>query len=146
MQEKYKLITKQSLMETGTNACYSCIENSNMNGLCIKMTFTFSAEGTCAPLFITVGGLIEQELPGGSGFKHCVVPGLCIGELGVNVDVRTVGHVFSCSLKEEHMWKDSSTTKRKSSYHSSMLPARSTTNLSLCQDQAFLLRYCCVLV
>lgn len=64
------------MQEKGTNAF---LENSNMNGLRIKLTFTFSANGTCAPLFETVNGLTDKELTCESGFLHAVVPGLCIG-------------------------------------------------------------------
>ena len=93
-KDVWKLCTKSSLDRRGTNACYSCDDNSNMNGLRIKMTFTFSALGTCAPLFVTVSGLSERELPGKNDFLHVEVPGLCIGGGGVNVGVKTKGHIF----------------------------------------------------
>lgn len=93
-KDKWSMVTKSSLAGSGTKSCYSLDDGSNMNGLRIKMTFTFSAAGTCAPLFFSVCGLTEQELPGESGFLHIEVPGLCVGGAGVNVGVETKGHIF----------------------------------------------------
>ena len=48
------------------------------------MTYTFSTEGTGAPIFVTVLGLTERELP----YHQCitvVIEGLCIGGGGITV-------------------------------------------------------------
>jgi len=34
-----------------------------MKGMRVRLTFTFSGTGTSAPLFITVTGMSEKELP-----------------------------------------------------------------------------------
>ena len=41
-----------------------------MNGMRVKLTFTFSAMGTCMPLVVTVTGLTEKEMPDGKEFTH----------------------------------------------------------------------------
>ena len=38
-------------------------DNGNSGGLCIRITFTFTASGSYAPLFICVSGLSKEELP-----------------------------------------------------------------------------------
>ena len=55
-----------------------------MRGMRVKLTFTFSAVGTSAPLFVSVVGLTERELPE----DMCIpmrIEGLCVGGGGVNV-------------------------------------------------------------
>ena len=55
-----------------------------MCGLRVKITFTFSGAGTMAPIFISVLGLTERELPE----EQCIsliIPGLCVGGGGVSV-------------------------------------------------------------
>jgi hypothetical protein len=65
-----------------------------MNGLCVKLTFTFTAMGNCFPLVVTVAGLTEKEMPG-KDFVHVEIPGLCIGGGGVSVDSnQQSGHLF----------------------------------------------------
>ena len=64
-----------------------------MNGLRVKVTFTFSAAGMTAPLFITVSGVSEDEMPD-EEFLHIQVPGLAVGGTGVTVGNKTMGHVF----------------------------------------------------
>ena len=58
---------------------YKCDENKSMSGMRVKLTFTFSAMGTCFPLVCTVSGLTEREMLMGEEFIHIRVPGLCIG-------------------------------------------------------------------
>jgi len=42
---------------------WNAISNTNnMNGLQVKMTYTFSAVGTSAPIFVTVLDVTEREL------------------------------------------------------------------------------------
>ncbi len=65
-----------------------------MSGMQVKITFTFSAIGTCFPLVRTINGLTEREMPTGLEFIHVKVPGLCIGGGGVNINNAEVGHVL----------------------------------------------------
>ena len=71
-----------------------------MSGMRVKLTFTFSAAGTCFPLVVTVAGLSERELPNGEDFVHVEVPGLCIGGGGVNVGNQGIGHVLFMNNSE----------------------------------------------
>ena len=47
----------------GVRSKYLVNDSKNMNGLRLKMTFTFSAIGKVAPIFITISGLNDDELP-----------------------------------------------------------------------------------
>ena len=55
-----------------------------MKGMRVNLTFTFSGAGTSAPLFITVTGMTEKELPEDTSLL-VEVKGLCIGGGGINV-------------------------------------------------------------
>lgn len=63
-------------------------ESKDMNGMRIKLTHTFSGGGTCAPLFITVAGLTDREMPSGCDMIVVKVPSLCIGGGGVGKSQR----------------------------------------------------------
>jgi hypothetical protein len=65
-----------------------------MSGMRVKLTFTFSAMGTCFPLDGTVAGLNEREMPTGKEFIPVKVSGLCIGGGGVNINNQEVGHLL----------------------------------------------------
>ncbi len=73
---------------------YKCEDNKSMSGTHVKLTFTFSAMGTCFPLVSTVSGLTEIEMPTGKEFIHVTVPGLCIGGGGVNINNQEVSHLL----------------------------------------------------
>jgi hypothetical protein len=77
------LTTKSSISKQGTNVVYKCKDNKLMSGMHVKLTFTFSAMGTCFPLACTVTGLTERKMLTGEEFLHVKVPGLCIGGGGV---------------------------------------------------------------
>ena len=67
-----------------------------MKGVRVKLTFTFSAVGTCAPLFILVSGLSEREMP----TEDCIallIKSLSIGGGGLNVGNTDI--VFSVNAK-----------------------------------------------
>ena len=72
-------------------------ENSKcMSGLRVKLTYTFTATGLQAPVFVTVSGLTETELPVETcptGILHLDIEGLSIGGGGV-----TAGGVGKGSL------------------------------------------------
>ena len=57
-----------------------------MCGMRVKLTWTFNGTGQCAPLFITVSGLHDRELPPGKDFVVLKVQGLCIGGVGIGGD------------------------------------------------------------
>ena len=54
----------------------------------VKLTWTFSGGGTCAPLFITVSGLNDQEMTPGNDLIVLKIPGLCIGGSAVGSNVQ----------------------------------------------------------
>ena len=73
-----------SIKTSGTRSKYKFDDCKNMNGLRVKLTYTFTSIGTMAPIFISVLGLNERELPQ----DHCIsidIPGLCVGGGGVTV-------------------------------------------------------------
>ena len=59
----------------------------------VKLTYTFSAAGIIAPLFISVVGLTELELPID---RHLVmkIEGLSVGGGGVTIGNRQVGYLM----------------------------------------------------
>jgi len=50
----------------------------------VKLTYTFSAAGTTAPIFISILGLTERELPQDS-YISLKIKGLCVDGGGVTV-------------------------------------------------------------
>ena len=92
--EKFVLVSREAVANSGTNSYYQVDDCSAMNGLRVKFTFTFSAAGTCFPLCITVAGLTDREMPGNDEFVHVKIPGLCIGGGGVNIHNREYGHLL----------------------------------------------------
>ena len=86
----FKLVSSKSLQNSGTRAKYKVSNANNVNGMRVKLTHAFSAAGTIAPIFITVLGLSERELP----MHDCVaidVEGLCIGGGGATVGNKLKG-------------------------------------------------------
>ena len=54
----------------------------NSGGLCVRLTFTFTASGMSAPPYVSVSGLTNDELSADAcpnGILAAKVPGLCIG-------------------------------------------------------------------
>ena len=85
-------MSSKCLKGSGTRAKYKVSDSNNMNGMRVKITYTFSAAGTCAAIFITVLGLTERELPQ----DQCVslsIEGLCVGGGGVTVGNKTKGYL-----------------------------------------------------
>jgi hypothetical protein len=82
-------------MKKGTNAIYWPEDSKAMNGMRVKLTFSFTAIGNCFPVTVTVSGLTENEMPPGEEFIHVEIPGRCIGGGDVGVDFsQQVGHLF----------------------------------------------------
>ncbi len=93
-QPKFVLTTKSSIRKRGKNALYRVEDSKSMNGMRVKLTFTFTAMGNCFPLVVTVMGLTKKEMPR-KDFVHVEIPGLCIGGGGVSVDSsQQVGRLF----------------------------------------------------
>jgi hypothetical protein len=92
----WKLVKTADLEGRDCRSIYQKVDSqSNMCGFRIKLTFTFNAAGQMAPLFISVTGLSEKELPSEtcpSGMLVMKVKGLAIGA-NVNVDCESVGYV-----------------------------------------------------
>ena len=68
-----------------------------MCGLRVKITYTFSADGTMAPIFIPVLGITEREMP-----RYTIIlikiKGLCVGGKGVSMGAQQYGIIiFICS-------------------------------------------------
>ena len=67
-------------------------DGENTGGLRVRLTFTFTAGGLAAPLYVSVSGLTDEELspelyPG--GVLATKVPGLCKG--GDDIDNKGFG-------------------------------------------------------
>ncbi len=91
---KFVLVTKSSVKERGTKSLYKIDDSKAMNGMRVKLTFTFSAAGNCFPLVVTVTGLTEKEMPPEKDFIDIEIPGLCLGGGRVNLENKQVGHLL----------------------------------------------------
>ena len=92
-EEKFRLVSVKSKNNAGKHSVYKLDNSKAMSGLRVKLTFTFSALGACAPLFVSITGLSERELPS----SPCIIlkiEGLCIGGGGVNVGCKDTGYIF----------------------------------------------------
>ena len=84
--------------DTGVRSAYTK-ENSNadsLQGIRIRRTVTFNGVGNAAPLYITVYGLTEQELPVAtcpSGVHHVQLPDLSYGA-SQDCSNTTIGHMI----------------------------------------------------
>ena len=69
------------------------VEDLNvMKGMRVKLTFTFLPIGASAPLFVSVCGLSDRELPN----LPCIIfeiEGLCVGGEGVNIGRNDIGYL-----------------------------------------------------
>ena len=59
----FRLVSAKDKQNTGTRSVYRVDNTKTMNALRVKLAFTFSAIGACAPLFVSVCELLEKELP-----------------------------------------------------------------------------------
>jgi hypothetical protein len=78
-----------------------------MNGMQVKLTYSFKAMGNCLPVKVTMLGLTKKEGPLGEDFIRVEIPGLCIGGNDVGVgSSQQVGHLFLMrtteGAKKEH--------------------------------------------
>ena len=84
----FVLVGSESLQGTGSRANYAIDNTKAMNGMRVKLTFTFSASGNMADPFILIVGLSEHELPKDSnptGMLALWIRGLCIGGMDITV-------------------------------------------------------------
>ena len=64
-----------------------------MNEIRVKLTYTFSAAGTMAPIFISILGLTEKEMPEDKQIAM-KIEGLSIGGGGVTVGTKQCGFLL----------------------------------------------------
>ena len=89
-QDQFRLVATNSLKKAGTRSKYRNNDTNNMNGLRVKLTYTFCGAGMMASIFISVLGLNEREMPD----DDCIsltIPGLCVGGGGVTVGSKECG-------------------------------------------------------
>ena len=89
-QDSFRLVASKALEKAGTRSKYMHDDSKNMCGLRVKLTYTFTGAGTMAPIFISVLGLNERELPQ----DQCValkIKGLSVGGGGVTVGAKQNG-------------------------------------------------------
>ena len=89
-EQSFRLVASKALEKAGTRSKYKNDDSKHMCGLRVKLTYTFSAAGTIAPIFISVLGLNEREMPN----MQCIsmqVEGLCVGGGGVTVGKKQCG-------------------------------------------------------
>ena len=86
----FRLVGTKALQSGGTRLKYKNDDSNHMCGLRVKITYTFSAAGTMAPIFIYVLGLNDHTLPN----DDCIsmkIKGLCVGGGGINVSSKQCG-------------------------------------------------------
>jgi hypothetical protein len=92
----FLLVGKNSLLNAGTRSMYQASDSNVMQGLRVKLTFTFSQAGLVADTFVSIVGLTEQEIPKEtcpSGFLGIAVKGLGVGGGGITVGEQKTGWV-----------------------------------------------------
>ena len=99
-EEKFRLVGTKSLSKAGSQSRYKYDDSKNMCGTRVKLTYSFSAAGTSAPIFITITGLNKRELTCTEDFLVLAIEGLCVGGGGVTVGNKQKGYlVFMKSEK-----------------------------------------------
>ena len=89
----FRLVSSKALKHAGTRLKFQSDDSNMMNGMKVKLTFTFPAIGTCAPIFISVCELTLKELLK----EACIilqVEGLCIGSGGVSIGNKEKGYIM----------------------------------------------------
>ena len=76
------LVSNSSQRHAGTRSKYEISTSSNMSGMCVTLTYAFSAAAISAPICIAATGLSEREL---SKYRciYIIVEGLCVDGSGV---------------------------------------------------------------
>jgi hypothetical protein len=71
MAPKFVLATMSSILKTGTNANYLPEDSKAINGMQVKLTFSFMAMGNCFPVTVTVSCLTKKRDATGRKFYSC---------------------------------------------------------------------------
>ena len=98
--DEFCLATKKSCLNKGTNLEYNVDKSNHMNGMIVKLSWTLSGGGACAPLLVTVTGLNDRELPSGD-MLVVQVAGLCIGGSRVGANQQEGYIVFTRSAQDQ---------------------------------------------
>jgi hypothetical protein len=117
-KDEFRLISKESCLNRGTNAVYNVDECDHMNDMRVKLTWTLSGGGTSASLFVTVTGLNDREMQTECDMLVVEVPDLCVGVCGVGGNERLVT-LYSARMGMTK--RDLNFTRRMRSYHLSTL-------------------------
>ncbi|CAB9508332.1 hypothetical protein SEMRO_343_G121920.1 [Seminavis robusta] len=91
--DKVRFTATSSYTGKGTRSLYRTTKESMATGIRVKLSIVMTADGTTAPLFVSVTGLNERELFNESGVEILEIPGLCIGGGGVTAGNREMGYV-----------------------------------------------------
>jgi hypothetical protein len=93
-KDQFRLLSQKSNLKAGTLSKYSQGEQIHCNGLRVKITYSFNGAGASAPVFVSVTGLTEHELPKEavpSGLLALKIQGLCVGGTGINLGEMPAG-------------------------------------------------------
>jgi hypothetical protein len=93
-KDQFRLLSQKSNKKAGTLSKYSQGEQIHCNGLRVKITYSFNGAGASAPVFVSVTGLTEHELPKEavpSGLLALKIQGLCVGGTGINLGEMPAG-------------------------------------------------------
>lgn len=92
-KESFSIVSLKSKEQAGTRAKYKISTSKHMMGMRVKPTYTFSAAGIAAALFITVMELSERELPRDTSVR-IKIDGLCVGGGGITLGNNDSGTVM----------------------------------------------------
>ena len=90
----FLLASRSALKSAGTCSKYKAEDSNAMQGLRVKLTFTFSQAGCVADTFVSIVGLTESELPKRTcptGFLALDIKGLAVGGGGITVGEQKSG-------------------------------------------------------
>jgi hypothetical protein len=116
----WRLVEARSLGKAGTNSKYQRDDSGYLNGLRVKITYTFSAAGMVADLFVSICDLTKVELPKDTcpeGILKIKIEGLCVGGAGVTVGSK--GHGWLVFVRTDSDKK--ADQKRYSCYRNNVL-------------------------
>ena len=100
-QEKFWLISESSCKNSDTKAVYKVAHDKQYNGIWVKLTYTFLALGSCAPIFVSVKGLSKYKLLD-KPILILKIEGMCIRGSGVWVGAKQHGLIsFMRSDKDD---------------------------------------------
>eukprot|EP00978_Attheya_sp_CCMP212_P042288 scaffold255283_cov67-Attheya_sp.AAC.1 len=95
-QDAFVLVGMHSNQDKHTRSQYHIDNSKKMSGLRVKLTYTFTATGLMAPVFVTVSGLTAAELPVEtcpSGILALEIEGLMVAGGGVTIGAQGSGYL-----------------------------------------------------